>query len=88
MLAGVGAVATLGHYLVVLAFARAPAGVLAPFQYLEIISATLLGLVIFGDFPRATTWLGVAIIIGAGLYVFHRERQVARTVSAALPPEV
>jgi len=78
MLAGVGAVATIGHLLVVMAFRRAPAGILAPFQYLEIISATLLGLLIFGDFPDATTWLGVAIIVGAGLYVFHRERRLAR----------
>ena len=77
MLAGLGVIATAGHILVVIAFSRAPAGVLAPFQYLEILSATLLGLLIFGDFPDATRWLGVAIIIGSGLYVFHRERKLA-----------
>lgn len=69
-----GAIATFGHLLVVHAFRRAPAVVLAPFQYLEIVAATLLGLVVFGDFPDAMTWVGIAVIVGAGLYVFHRER--------------
>jgi S-adenosylmethionine uptake transporter len=36
-----------------------------------------LGLVFFGDFPDATTWLGVAVIIASGLFVFFRERQLA-----------
>ena len=70
-------VSTVGHLLVVHAFQRAPAGLLAPFQYIEIIGATLLGLFVFGDFPDGLTWLGVAIIVGSGLYVFHRERTLA-----------
>ena len=73
LLAGLGVIATSGHLLVVHAFRRAPAGLLAPFQYVEIIGATILGLVFFGDFPDATTWVGVAIIVSAGMYVFHRE---------------
>jgi S-adenosylmethionine uptake transporter len=79
LLARLGAIATTGHLFVVMAMRRAPAGILAPFQYLEIISATLLGLIIFGDFPDAATWLGVAIVVSSGLYVFHRERRLART---------
>ena len=78
LLAALGVIATTGHLLVVHAFRRAPAGLLAPFQYVEIIGATLLGLVLFGDFPDAMTWVGVAIIVGSGLYVFHREATVAR----------
>ena len=87
MLALLGAVATFGHILVVMAFNRAPVAVLAPFQYLEIISATLLGLLIFGDFPDALTWLGIAIIVGSGLFVFYRERKLARShdASASVP---
>lgn len=73
-----GVIATLSHLLVVVAFRHAPAGVLAPFQYLEIISATILGLALFGDFPDATTWLGILLIVGSGLYVFYRERTLAR----------
>jgi len=74
LLALLGVIATTGHMLVVHAFARAPAGLLAPFQYLEIVSATLLGWVLFADFPDPLTWVGVGIVISAGLYVFHRER--------------
>ncbi len=78
LMAALGLVATIGHILVVEAFRRAGPATLAPFQYLEIISATLLGLLFFGDFPDAMTWLGIAIIVAAGLYVFHRERRLAR----------
>lgn len=77
LLAGLGVIGTTAHLLVVYAFQRAPAGVLAPFQYIEIIGATILGLVVFGDFPDAFTWCGVAIIVASGLYVFHRERAMA-----------
>lgn len=81
MLVGLGVISTAGHLLFVHALKRAPAVVLAPFQYLEIISATLLGLIFFGDFPSPTTWLGIAIIVGAGLYVFQRERQRAKSAA-------
>jgi S-adenosylmethionine uptake transporter len=77
LLAVLGVIATSGHMLVVLAIRRVGASLVAPFQYLEIISATLLGFVFFGDFPDATTWLGVGVIIASGLYVFFRERQLA-----------
>jgi len=71
----IGFIATVGHLLIVLAFSIAPASILAPFQYVEIVSATLLGLMIFGDFPNPTKWLGTAIIIGSGLFIFWREQR-------------
>ena len=75
-LALLGLIATIGHLLMVAAFARANASLLAPFQYVELVSATILGFVVFEDFPEPATWLGVAVIVGSGLYVFHRERVV------------
>ena len=78
LLAGLGFIATLGHLLVVHAFRRAPVSVLAPFQYVEIIGATILGFVFFNDFPDPLTWLGIAIIVGSGIYVFHRETVLGR----------
>ena len=69
-----GAIATTGHMLVVYALKYANASVLAPFQYLELVSATLLGWWFFADFPDAATLTGAAIIVSSGLYVFHRER--------------
>ena len=82
LLAGLGVIATGGHLLVVHAFRLAPAGMLAPFQYVEIVGATILGLVLFDDFPDGTTWIGVAIIVGSGMYVFHREAMIARRARA------
>jgi len=82
LLAALGLIGTAGHMLIVLAIRRVGASLVAPFQYLEIISATILGLVFFGDFPDPTTWLGVAIIIASGFYVFLRERRIAAQADA------
>jgi len=70
-----GGLAAYGHLLVVKAFQHAPASLLAPFQYLEIVSAVLLGYVIFSDFPDASKFLGIAIIVGSGLFIVWRERR-------------
>ena len=69
-----GAMLALTFLLITHAFSKTEAGLLAPFQYLEIVGATIVGFVIFGDFPDALTWFGTAIILAAGIYVFHRER--------------
>lgn len=60
------------------AFRRTPASTLAPFQYIEIIGATIVGYIVFGDFPDLWTWVGTAIILASGLYVFHRERRASQ----------
>ena len=79
---GMGIAATVGHAFIVLAAGKAPANLLAPFQYVEIIGATTLGYLVFGDVPAASTVLGVGIIIASGLYLFHRERVVTRRTTA------
>ena len=77
LLGALGVIATLCHLLVTYAYRLASIGVLAPFQYVEIIGATILGLVIFGDFPDAVTWLGIAVIVASGMYIFHRESKLS-----------
>jgi drug/metabolite transporter (DMT)-like permease len=72
-----GAIGMFGHHLILLGFRVTPASLLAPFQYLEIVSATAAGLLLFGDFPTFSKWIGIVMIVGAGIYVFWRERQVA-----------
>lgn len=72
-----GVIATGCHLLVTYAYRLASIGILAPFQYIEIIGASILGLFIFSEFPDAMTWLGIAIIVASGLYVFHREAKLA-----------
>jgi drug/metabolite transporter (DMT)-like permease len=64
----------------------APASVVVPYQYSMIIWAVLFGLVVFGDVPQAATIVGAAIIIGAGLYIFLRERKLGYEDSAVSPP--
>ena len=71
-------IATTGPVLVVLAYARASVAVLAPFQYLEIVSATTLGYLLFSDLPDPLTWVGIVIIVSSGLFVFYRERKLVR----------
>lgn len=77
-----GALSGYAHLLVVRAFRLAPLSLLAPFQYFEIISATVLGYAIFGDFPTASKWLGIAVIVASGLFIIWREHKTRRRASA------
>ena len=87
-LLGVGFFATLSHMMMTYALSLAPSATLAPLQYLELPVATLLGYLVFSDFPNALTLTGIAIIISAGLYMIHRERVTARQLMTerAAPP--
>jgi len=85
-LLGVGLSASLAGILGVYAYRAAPPSILAPLQYFEIISATGLAWMVFGDFPDGLKWLGIAIIIASGLYIIWRERRFAsKPVSNAEP---
>ena len=73
LLLTMGAIATAGHQLITNASRLAPASLLAPFQYLEIVMAVLIGLFVFSEFPTASKWLGIAIIVASGAYLIWRE---------------
>lgn len=77
----IGIIATIGHLMIVVALTKAPASILAPFQYVEIIAATGLGFLIFAEFPNLLQWVGIAIIIGSGLYTFWREQKLEKTTT-------
>jgi drug/metabolite transporter (DMT)-like permease len=64
----------LGHYLLALAHRYAPATVIAPFLYQQVLYMGLFGYLVFGDVPAPRVWIGAAIVIGSGLYLFARER--------------
>jgi drug/metabolite transporter (DMT)-like permease len=64
----------------------APASTVAPYQYSMIIWAVMFGYVVFGDVPSMATLAGAAIIIGAGLYIFLRERDLGRGETVVSPP--
>jgi drug/metabolite transporter (DMT)-like permease len=74
---GLGAIALMSgiaNSARIKALALAPASLLAPFGYTQIVTATLVGLIVFDDLPDAFSVAGMAIIVLSGLYVWHRER--------------
>jgi drug/metabolite transporter (DMT)-like permease len=76
----------LGHWLQIAAYSKSPATLLAPFSYLQIVTAAILGWLVFGQLPGRTTAIGIALICLAGLGVvlaesrlaFVRSRDIAR----------
>lgn len=69
-----GLLGGMGHGLLVLAFARAPASLLAPLSYTQMLWATLAGLLVFADMPDLTTLAGMAVIAIGGVLVVVPER--------------
>jgi drug/metabolite transporter (DMT)-like permease len=64
----------IGHLCLIRAFRSAPASVVAPFSYSSLLWATLFGYLLFDNLPDGWTLSGAALIIGSGLYIFHREQ--------------
>lgn len=89
LLFGMGVFGAFGHWFLILAHARAPAPVLAPYLYTQIVWMLILGYVVFGDWPDSWTLAGAAVVIGSGLYLLVRERaEFRRPAVAARPPMV
>ena len=74
LMAGTGFFGAVGHWLLILAHQRAPATILAPFIYSQIVWMILLGWFVFGQIPDRFTFIGAAIVIASGLYLLYRER--------------
>lgn len=74
-----GAAGALGHLCIIQAMRFAPASVVAPFSYSSLVWASLFGLIIWNELPQANVWIGAAMIVAAGLYIFLRERQLAKS---------
>lgn len=83
---GVGFFATIAHMMMTYALTFAPSSTLAPMQYFEIPVAAVLGLLVFSEFPNAMALAGIVLIIGAGLYMIHRERVNSRTLTRPRGP--
>jgi S-adenosylmethionine uptake transporter len=81
-----GVVATLAHMLVTRSLKLAPASVVVPYQYTTIVWAVILGYVVFGHVPAANMFVGCAIIVLAGIYIFWREQVRSREAARAAQP--
>jgi len=71
----------LGHYLVARAYRSAPASVVAPFGYLQLLGAAVTGFLVFGDVPGAGVWLGALLIVGSGAFLVFAEGRARRARS-------
>lgn len=78
LLMSTGLLGGVGHLCLIQAFRHAPAAAVVPFSYSSLIWAALFGWLLFSEWPQYSTWLGAALIIGSGLYIFHRESQHRR----------
>ena len=74
--------ATAGHYTMTRAMRATELTVLQPFQFLQLVWASLLGLYAFGEVPRAGTLVGGLVIVGCATYIAHREARAERAQSA------
>ncbi len=73
---GLGIFGGFGHYFLVRAFELAPAPFISPFNYLGLIGAAILSVIVFGQFPDIWVWTGAAIIAGGGIFIlFYEQRQ-------------
>ncbi|MCE3272735.1 MAG: hypothetical protein K0S57_3132 [Ramlibacter sp.] len=76
---------SIGYFMLTIAMRAGEMSVVAPFRYVGLLFALLLGFVVWGDVPNAVAWAGIALLVGAGLYVLHSERSRARAELEPIP---
>lgn len=72
-----GMLGAAGHFVLIRAFEHAPASVLAPFVYAQLVMVLLLGYLVFGAFPDAASLTGMAIIVASGVWIATHQTRVA-----------
>ena len=84
VMAGLGILSVALHLAFVEAFRHAPVAVVAPFDYIALCWAVLLGYLFWDEFPDLGVWAGIAIIVSSGLYVLYREIRISATPDRAV----
>src|SRR5664279_4886154 len=82
MLVGIGVLGSAGHFLLIAGHRIAPAAVLSPFVYTQLIWVVILGYLVFDHVPNGWTMAGAAIVISSGLYLLYRERKLGKTTTS------
>lgn len=83
--AAIGIGSSMGGYFISQAYRLAEAGLAAPFEYVAMPMAIFWGLVVFGEWPDRVAWIGIALIIGGGLYMLWREALRGRKLASETP---
>ena len=76
MLMAIGVLGSIGHFFLIAGHRLAPAAVLSPFVYTQLIWVVILGYLVFDHLPNSWTMAGASMVIASGLYLLHRERRV------------
>ena len=82
IMAGMGVFAATSHGMLIVAHRFAPAPTLTPFTYTQLIWMIVSGVLIFGDWPAASTLLGAALVVACGAYLALRERRGRQVIQA------
>jgi len=77
-----GVLGSLGHFFLIAGHRLAPASVLSPFVYTQLIWVVILGYLVFDHVPTGWTMAGAAMVIASGLYLLHRERRVGKATTS------
>ncbi|WP_417267208.1 DMT family transporter [Celeribacter baekdonensis] len=85
LMAVMGALGAVGQFMMIRAYAAAEASAIAPFSYAGLLTASVWGMVFFNQLPDFWTVIGALVIVTAGLYVWHREKQTRVPPAANLP---
>jgi drug/metabolite transporter (DMT)-like permease len=78
VMVAIGCMSGVGGYLLSQAYRMSEAALVAPFEYAALPLAVFWSVVVWGDWPDTLAWTGIALIAGAGLYVFFRETMLVR----------
>ena len=76
LLVGAGLLGGVGQILLTESYRHAETGVIAPFEYVSMLLALVLGYTIFGEVPTRSMLIGAALIVAAGLFIIWRERRL------------
>lgn len=85
---GVGLTGLFAQYFLSLAFSKAPVSIVTVFNYSGIIWATLLGWLVWQDWPAITIWIGAAIVIASNIFMIMREHKIGKEISTPVEPKL
>ncbi|HEX9466124.1 MAG TPA: DMT family transporter [Alphaproteobacteria bacterium] len=86
VMAAMAVALAIGQVFTIRAFREAPVGVVAPFEYTELLWAALIGYFVWNELPGSHVWAGAGIVVLSGLYIIWREALAARRRAAAAVP--
>ena len=82
LMIAIGVLGSLGHFCLIAGHRLAPASVLSPFVYTQLIWVVILGYLVFDHVPTGWTMAGAAMVIASGLYLLYRERRIGRATTS------